>query len=206
MFKKLPVGRMETNCYIIADDTTKEAAVIDPAAEFDIIKAFIKENNLRVKYILLTHGHGDHILALKQMKEFSKAPVGIHADDEDMLRDNNLNYSFMFASAPVEEKSDFHLKDGDILFLGTSELKIIHTPGHTMGSLGILFDNDLISGDTLFNGGIGRTDLPGGDYGSIIESISTKLFTLPEETAVHPGHGPSTTIGAEKKSNPFFKL
>lgn len=205
MFKKLPVGRMQTNCYIIADDVTKEAAVIDPAEEFDVIKEFIEKNNLKVKYILLTHGHGDHIIALRQMREYAKAPVGIHADDEEMLRDNNLNYSFMFASAPVEEKADFHLNDGDVLKLGNYELKIIHTPGHTMGSIGILFGKDLVSGDTLFAQGIGRTDLPGGDYEAILKSISTKFFTLNDDIAVHPGHGPSTTIGAEKHNNPFFK-
>lgn len=205
MFKKIPVGRMDTNCYIIADDITKEAAVIDPAEEFDVIRNYIEENNLKVKYILLTHGHGDHILALRQMREYSKAPVGIHADDEEMLGDSNLNYSFMFASAPAEEEADFQLKDGDILKLGDSELKIIHTPGHTMGSISILFGKDLLSGDTLFDQGIGRTDTPGGDYESILKSIKTKLFTLPEHIAVHPGHGPSTTIGKEKSNNPFFK-
>lgn len=205
MLKKLPVGRSSTNCYIVADDATKEAAVIDPAADFDVIKGFINENNLKVKYILLTHGHGDHILALSQMREYTKAPVGIHEDDEAMLSDANLNYSFMFASDAVQEKSDFYLKDGEVLKLGQSEMKILHTPGHTMGSIGILFGKDLMSGDTLFDRGIGRTDLPGGDYESILDSIKTKLFTLPEDLAVHPGHGSSTTIGKEKKNNPFFK-
>ncbi len=205
MLKKLPLNRLSTNCYIIADDNTKEAAVIDPAGDFEVIKSFIEENNLNVKYILLTHGHGDHIVALKELRDYCKAVVGIHADDENMLNNARINFSFMYSSIPIEEKSDFHLADGEVFKLGTSEFKILHTPGHTMGSIGILFGKDLISGDTLFARGIGRTDLPGGDYNSIIESITKKLFTLPEEVAVHPGHGGSSTIGAEKKNNPFFK-
>jgi glyoxylase-like metal-dependent hydrolase (beta-lactamase superfamily II) len=195
---------LQTNCYIAADESTKEAAVIDPAAEFEKIKLYIESNNLKVKYILLTHGHGDHILAVNELREYSKAPVGIHEDDKEMLGDSNLNYSFMYNSKPVEEKCDFTLKDGDVLRLGESELRIIHTPGHTMGSIGILFGKDLMSGDTLFAEGIGRTDLPGGDYRSIMESIEEKLFILPDETVVHPGHGPYTTIGSEKQNNPFF--
>lgn len=205
MFKKLPLSRSSTNCYIIADDNTKEAAVIDPAGEFELIRDFIENNKLDVKYILLTHGHGDHIGALRELRAYSKAPVGIHASDESMLNNASINYSFMFSSNPIEEKSDFHPEDGEAFKLGASEFKILHTPGHTMGSIGILFGKDLISGDTLFARGIGRTDLPGGDYESIIKSISTKLFTLPEDIAVHPGHGGSSTIGAEKANNPFFK-
>ncbi|MDF2520764.1 MAG: fold metallo-hydrolase [Clostridia bacterium] len=204
MLKTIPVGMLQTNCYIAADESTKEAAVIDPAAEFEKIKLYIESNNLKVKYILLTHGHGDHILAVNELREYSKAPVGIHEDDKEMLGDSNLNYSFMYNSKPVEEKCDFTLKDGDVLRLGESELRIIHTPGHTMGSIGILFGKDLMSGDTLFAEGIGRTDLPGGDYRSIMESIEEKLFILPDETVVHPGHGPYTTIGSEKQNNPFF--
>lgn len=204
MLKTIPVGMLQTNCYIAADENTKETAVIDPAAEFEKIKLYIESNNLKVKYILLTHGHGDHILAVNELREYSKAPVGIHEDDKEMLGDSNLNYSFMYNSKPVEEKCDFTLKDGDILRLGESELRIIHTPGHTMGSIGILFGKDLMSGDTLFAEGIGRTDLPGGDYRSILESIKEKLFILPDETVVHPGHGPYTTIGNEKDNNPFF--
>lgn len=205
MFEKLPLGKILTNCYIIADDNTKEAAVIDPAGEFELIKSFIEENNLNIKYILLTHGHGDHILALKELRDYSKAPLGIHAADEAMLNNASINLSSMFSKVPVEQKPDFYLGDGAVFKLGASEFRILHTPGHTKGSIGIIFGKDLISGDTLFARGIGRTDFHGGDYNSIINSIRTKLFTLPEDIAVHPGHGASTTIGAEKRNNPFFK-
>lgn len=203
MFKKLPLGKFQTNCYIIADDASKEAAVIDPADDFQEIKQFIEKHKLKVKYILLTHAHGDHILALPELKAFSEAPIGINIGDEDMLRDCNINMSGQFTKIPIEAKADFYLKDGDILELGNTEVRIIHTPGHTKGGTSILFEKELISGDTLFLMGIGRTDLYGGDYNTLINSIKTKLFILPEDIKVHPGHGSSTTILNEKNNNPF---
>jgi glyoxylase-like metal-dependent hydrolase (beta-lactamase superfamily II) len=151
----------------------------------------------------LTHAHGDHILALPELKAFSKAPVGLNSGDEDMLKDANLNHSGQFAKTPIEDKPDFYLKDGDELELGSTKLHIIHTPGHTKGGTCILYEKDLMAGDTLFKRGIGRTDLYGGDYDTLIASIRSKLFVLPEDINVHPGHGSSTTILSEKKNNPF---
>jgi glyoxylase-like metal-dependent hydrolase (beta-lactamase superfamily II) len=203
LFKKLPLGKFQTNCYIIADDASKEAAVIDPADDFQEIKQFIEKHNLKVKYILLTHAHGDHILALPELKAFSMAPIGINIGDEDMLSDCNINMSGQFTKVPIEAKADFYLKDGDILELGNTKVSIIHTPGHTKGGASILFEKELMSGDTLFLMGIGRTDLYGGDYNTLINSIKTKLFILPEDIKVHPGHGSSTTILNEKNNNPF---
>lgn len=205
MFKKLPLGRFETNCYVIADEETKEAAVIDPSDDFNTIKQFIIDNNLKVKYILLTHAHGDHILALPELKKYSNAAIGVHSADEDMLNSAALNMSGQFTLHPIEVKPDFHLVDGEILSLGNKKAKVIHTPGHTKGSVCILFENDLVSGDTLFARGIGRTDFYGGDYDALISSVETKLFVLPENINVHPGHGASSTILAEKEGNPFFK-
>ena len=203
MFKKLPLGRFETNCYIIADDASKEAAVIDPADDFQVIKQFIENHHLKVKYILLTHAHGDHILALPELKAYSEAPVGLNSGDEDMLLDANINHSGQFTKTPIEGKPDFYLKDGDELGLGTTKIHIIHTPGHTKGGTCILYEKDLMAGDTLFARGIGRTDLYGGNYHTLIDSIKTKLFVLPDDTIVHPGHGSSTTILSEKNNNPF---
>jgi glyoxylase-like metal-dependent hydrolase (beta-lactamase superfamily II) len=203
LFKKLPLGKFQTNCYIIADDASKEAAVIDPADDFQEIKQFIEKHNLKVKYILLTHAHGDHILALPELKAFCKAPIGINIGDEDMLRDYNINMSGQFTKVPIEAKADFYLKDRDILELGSNKISIIHTPGHTKGGVSILFEKELMSGDTLFLMGIGRTDFYGGDYNTLINSIKTKLFILPEDIKVHPGHGSSTTILNEKNNNPF---
>lgn len=205
MFKKLPLGKFQTNCYIVADDLSKEAAVIDPSGEFEEIKGYIEENQLSVKYILLTHAHGDHILALPELKAISNAPVGVHAGDEIMLNKADINMSGYFTSNPIEMKSDFHLEDGEILELGAEKLEVIHTPGHSKGSVCILFQKELMSGDTLFARGIGRTDLYGGDYDTLIRSVVSKLFTLPDDIQVHPGHGSSSTILQEKESNPFFK-
>jgi glyoxylase-like metal-dependent hydrolase (beta-lactamase superfamily II) len=204
LFKKLPLGKFETNCYIIADDASKEAAVIDPADDFPKIKQFIEEHDLKVKYILLTHAHGDHILALPEIKAYSKAPIGLNSGDEDMLMNAAINMSGQFTRHPVESKADFYLKDGDTLELGSNKVSIIHTPGHTKGGTCILFEKELMAGDTLFARGIGRTDFYGGDYDTLINSIITKLFILPEDTNVHPGHGSSTTILREKHNNPFI--
>lgn len=203
MFKKLPLGKFQTNCYIIADDASKEAAVIDPADDFQEIKQFIENHHLKVKYILLTHAHGDHILALPELKAYSKAPIGINLEDEDMLNDANINMSGQFKLIPVEAKADFYLKDGEVLELGIIKVRIIHTPGHTKGGTCILFEKELMAGDTLFAMGIGRTDLYGGNFETLVTSIKTKLFVLPEDIKVHPGHGSSTTILSEKKNNPF---
>lgn len=204
MFKKLPLGKFTTNCYIVAEDETKEAAVIDPAGDFEVIKCFIEENELNIKYILLTHAHGDHILALPELKAYSDAPIGVHFEDKDMLSRGELNMSGYFTSKPIEAFADFYLKDGDMLELGNQSLEIIHTPGHTKGSICLLFGKDLISGDTLFAKGIGRTDLYGGDYDTLMNSIISKLFVLHDDIQVHPGHGSSTTILNEKENNPFF--
>lgn len=204
LFKKLPVGKFTTNCYIVAEDETREAAVIDPAGDFEVIKSFIEENELNIKYILLTHAHGDHILALPELKAYSNAPIGVHAGDKDMLSRGDLNMSGYFTSNPIEALADFYLKDGDVLELGHQSLEIIHTPGHTKGSICLLFGKDLISGDTLFAKGIGRTDLYGGDYDALMNSIISKLFVLPDDIQVHPGHGDSSTILNEKENNPFF--
>lgn len=204
MFKKLPVGNFLTNCYVIADDETKEAAIIDPADDFQKLKGFIEEHSLKVKYILLTHAHGDHILALPEMKAYTNAPVGVHQADEDMLANARLNMSGTFVKNPVEAKGDFYLEDGMELSLGNIKLKIIHTPGHTMGSVCILSEGELVSGDTLFARGIGRTDLYGGSYDSIVNSIRTKLFVLDGNIRVHPGHDASSTIKVEREQNPFL--
>jgi hydroxyacylglutathione hydrolase len=203
LFKKLPVGKFLTNCYIIADDASKEAAVIDPADDFQTIKQFIEMHNLKVKYILLTHAHGDHILALPELKAYTNAPIGLNIGDEDMLSNANINMSGEFTRVPIETNADFYLKDGDVLELGMTKVRIIHTPGHTKGGTCILFEKELMSGDTLFARGIGRTDLYGGSYNTLMNSIKTKLFILPEDTNVHPGHGSSTTILSEKRNNPF---
>lgn len=203
-FKVLPLGVYQANCYIVTDEKDNETAVIDPGGDFDQLKRYIEHNNLKVRYIILTHGHGDHIGALAELKEYTKAPVCINENDSSMLKDSRRNLSRLIGGKGVEIETDLKLKDGDVLELGDTKLEIIHTPGHTKGGICIRCGNVLFSGDTLFACSIGRTDLEGGSYEEILSSIKNKLFILPEDTEVYPGHGAATTIKTEKKHNPFF--
>lgn len=206
MYKRLALGVYGTNCYIAVDDNTKFAAVIDPAGDFDQLKTYIENNNLLVKYIILTHGHGDHTGAVIKLKKYSNAPVCINEGDLHMISNSDIKNFFTTGSIGLGIKADIMLEDGSTLELGDSELNIIHTPGHTQGSVCIIFGNELFAGDTLFAGSIGRTDFPGGSYEQIISSIKNKLLCLDSNLAVHPGHGASTLLSTEKKSNPFLKV
>jgi len=198
MIQKLVVGELETNCYLFYDEKSKQGIVIDPGADADKIIDEITCRKLVIVYIINTHGHIDHIGANAQLKKFTKAKLLIHKDDTPWLT--------FFSSA----SADAFLQENQILEFGPYRLKVLHTPGHTKGSICLLnqttvTDNNYIfTGDTLFCGGIGRTDLPGGDEKKIIESIRNKLFTLPEETIFYPGHGNECNIGEEKKHNPFL--
>ena len=203
-FKRLPLGIYQANCYILHDEKTKEAAVIDPGGDFPELKSYIESNGLSVKYIIVTHGHGDHIGALRELKDYSKAIICVHKEDHEMLGSKSKNYSEIVAGTGVEMSADRLLEDGDVLELGETKLKIIHTPGHSRGGVCVYCEGNLFSGDTLFAGSIGRTDLTGGSFDEIIASIKSKILILPENTAVYPGHGSSTTISIEKKMNPFL--
>ncbi|WP_055668009.1 MBL fold metallo-hydrolase [Desnuesiella massiliensis] len=198
--KRIPAGVYAANCYIVMDEETKEALIMDPGGdEEDIIEA---ADNLgaRVKYIVLTHGHIDHTGAVITLKKRYNVPVYIHAKDEELI----LKRTFMFGVLDSSKGADGNLKDGDILTLGNMEVKCIETPGHTPGGVCFLVENNLFTGDTLFSGSIGRTDLTGGDFETIIRSIKEKLMVLDSGVVVYPGHGPSSTIGREKQSNPFL--
>jgi glyoxylase-like metal-dependent hydrolase (beta-lactamase superfamily II) len=203
-FKRLSLGIYQANCYILHDEKTKEAAVIDPGGDFPELKSYIESNGLSVKYIIVTHGHGDHIGALRELKDYSKAIICVHKEDHEMLGSKSKNYSEVVAGTGVEMSADRLLEDGDVLELGETKLKIIHTPGHSRGGICVYCEGNLFSGDTLFAGSIGRTDLTGGSFDEIIASIKSKILILPENTAVYPGHGSSTTISIEKKMNPFL--
>ncbi len=195
----------QTNTWLVYDDESGDALLFDPAAIGTEPLQFIKEHNLKVHAIVITHGHGDHIGGLAYFKKHLDAPILIHEADADMLTDNKKNLS-EYIGMPLELPSaDRKLKDGDTITFGAHEGKVLHTPGHTKGSIGILIDKFLISGDTLFEMSIGRTDFPGGSYEEIMHSIKTKFFTLDEDTIVYPGHGPRTSIGMEKLNNPFVR-
>lgn len=204
IIKRLEVGPIMANCYILGCDKTKEAVVIDPGDDADEILKTLAQSNLRVKYLINTHGHFDHVGANKRMKEVTKADIMIHAEDEPMLSQLGRAAASFGLSAENSPGADKHLKDGDTISFGEITLKVIHTPGHSRGGVSLYTDGSVFVGDTLFSGSIGRTDLPGGNYNTLIASIKEKLFSLPDNTIVYTGHGPETTILKEKRTNPFL--
>jgi len=203
--KQLPVGPIQTNCYIVGCEETKEGVIIDPGAEEDRILAEVENAGLTIKYILNTHAHFDHILANGPLVEATGAPLAIHPLELPMLRAGGGAASFGLEIPPGPDP-DIRLKEGDTITFGTHTFQVLFTPGHTIGhvsfyeaQVGIVFD-----GDVLFAGGIGRVDLPGGDHETLMTSINEKLMILPDETTVCSGHGPITTIGRERMSNPWL--
>jgi glyoxylase-like metal-dependent hydrolase (beta-lactamase superfamily II) len=201
------LGAFGTNCYIIACTETGASAVIDPGSPDPWIEATLKEHGLKPSLILLTHGHLDHIGAVAATKTATGAAVAVHGDDAPMVADPKLNGSLYFGQPVTAPAPDRLLKDGDEVKVGNLTFTVIHTPGHTPGGCCFYLAADgghLFAGDTLFAGSIGRTDLAGGDFTALIESIKGKLLTLPPDTVVYPGHGPTTSIGDEKDYNPFL--
>jgi hydroxyacylglutathione hydrolase len=202
ILETLALGDYQANCYIYASETSKQGFIIDPGDEADVILSRVKELGLSIPYIILTHGHPDHTGALKQVHEDTGAQLAIHGSDAPILKDKWLHSALGFPYSDVTP--DRLLSDGEVLKAGELELKVSHTPGHTPGGICLLGNGLVFSGDTLFNMGIGRTDLPGGNMEQLMSSIADKLLTLPDETIVYPGHGPSSTIGEERRGNPFL--
>lgn len=200
----LTVGPLMENCYILGDEKKRIAAVIDPGDEPERILEALKRKNLTCEYILLTHAHVDHVAGIKGVVEATDAKVYIHKEDAWLLKSAPVQ-ALAFGMKPFFPPSiERYLEDGDIFKIGTLDVKVLHTPGHTKGGLCFLVHNCIFVGDTIFQGSIGRTDLPGGNYDELINSVETKIFQLPDETIIYPGHGPETTVGYEKKYNPFF--
>ncbi|MBU4304169.1 MAG: MBL fold metallo-hydrolase [Candidatus Omnitrophica bacterium] len=193
-------GVLQTNCYILGDPQSGDAVVIDPGAEGEKIKTAVKKENLKINAVLLTHGHFDHIGALSA---FSSLPVFMHKNDEMMVRNDKECLSFAGADKKNVMLCLQFLADSDLISVGELKLKAIHTPGHTPGGMCFLVRDILFSGDTLFNCGVGRTDLPGGSLAQLMGSIRDKLMCLPDDTVVFPGHGQPTTIGEEKEGTAF---
>lgn len=201
----LPSGALQANTYLAVDEKTNEGFIVDPGGYNKVLTKEVRDNDVKIKYIILTHGHSDHICGVNEHKaEFPDAKIVAYKDEEAMLENPNLNQSPGFG-VPYSTKADILVSDGDELKVGDVTLKFIHTPGHTEGGMCIYVEEakTLFSGDTLFRQSIGRTDFPGGSYKEIMDSIRKKLFLLPDDTNVFPGHMGTTSIGFEKENNPF---
>lgn len=204
IIKNYHTGPLAVNCYVVADEKTKKAFMVDPGGHNLNMVNYIKDNGLVLEYIILTHAHGDHMGGVQDIqKEFPDAKLVACIHDKALLEDAKLNMSTMVYGYPVAFSADLYVADGETMKVGDLELKFLHTPGHTPGGMCILAEDVLFSGDTLFEQSIGRTDFPGSSYQDILKSIHEKLFVLPDDTKVLPGHMGPTTIGYEKESNPF---
>lgn len=203
----LPVGPLACNCSIIGDETTREAVVVDPGDDVAEILAIVDRHGLRVKMIVVTHAHIDHIGGASKLRAATGAPVYLNAADQALVEYLDVQAAWLGMAPPGPVEVDSEVRDGDRLRLGGIELYVLHTPGHTPGSISLWLpaQGRLLAGDTLFRSSIGRTDLPGGDGRLILRSIADKLLVLDEATLVIPGHGLETTIGHEKETNPFLR-
>jgi hydroxyacylglutathione hydrolase len=205
IIKTLVVGPIQANCFILGHEETREAAVIDPGDEAQRILATLRQDQLTLKTIINTHGHFDHVGGNRALKEATGAPILIHSGDAPMLAqlaNSAAAWGMQVENSPAPDRL---LEDGDEIGFGDLTLRVIHTPGHSPGGIALFTPGHLFVGDTLFAGSIGRTDFPGGDYGTLIQSVRQRLFTLGDEVQVYPGHGPATTLGREKQFNPFFQ-
>jgi hydroxyacylglutathione hydrolase len=196
---------LQSNCYIVGCENTQEGIVIDPGGDGPLIIGRVEELGLSIKYIVNTHGHIDHIAANRPVKEATGAQIAIHRDDAEWLVTDQGSYARMLGVVSPGPAADVLLGDGDDITFGEESLRVVHTPGHSLGGISLVADGIVFCGDTLFAMGVGRVDLPGGNWETLLSSIKTRLFTLPDDTTAYTGHGPPTTIGREKQLNPWFK-
>lgn len=203
----LVVGPFEVNCYLYWDEKTKDGVIIDPGAEETQIARAVDKAGFAPRAILLTHGHGDHIAAVASMKEKYRIPLYVGKGEEELLANPSANISALVGHPITSPAPDFLLVDEEAISVGGISLRALSTPGHTPAGVSYLDEKDgiLFCGDTLFCGSVGRTDLPGGSFDKLMESIQKKIMTLPDQVVCYPGHGPETTVGAERAGNPFLK-
>ena len=203
----LPVGPLQCNCSIIGDETSHEAMVIDPGDNIADILALIGKHNLQVKQIVITHAHIDHVGGAMKLRAATGAPILLNRNDSALLKMLDAQAAWIGMGAPGKVEIDQSIEESDKVQAGLLVAEVLHTPGHTEGSICLYFplQKKLIAGDTLFAGSIGRTDLPGGSFDQIIRSLHEKILALPDDTVVVPGHGPLTSIGEERESNPFLR-
>ena len=205
--KVFPVGPLQCNCSVLGDEQTHEAMVIDPGDQIDDILAILKHENLKLKQIVVTHAHIDHVGGAMKLKAATGAPILMNQDDQALLKLLDVQAAWIGMRPPGAVLVDESISDGSVLKIGSIPADVIHTPGHTEGSICLYLPDQqtLIAGDTLFAGSIGRTDLPGGSFEKIMRSLHTRVLALPDETTVVPGHGPATSIREERESNPFLQ-
>ena len=204
ILRMLVVGPIQANCYVLGCERTKEAAVIDPGGDVDKILMTLAKDKLRCVYIINTHGHFDHTGDNKRLKEVTGAKLVIHRADAPMILDQGSSGSLWGMEVEDSPPPDLYVEERDVITFGDISLQVIHTPGHSPGGISLLSNKMVFAGDTLFAGSIGRTDLPGGDYETLIRNVKEKIFPLGDDVVIYPGHGPKTTVGREKRSNPFF--
>lgn len=212
LIKKLVVGPLQTNCYLASDAASRETAIVDPGGDAREIVRCVESGGLKPVLIIDTHAHPDHVAANAELKKRYKIPLLLHEDDAPALAQSGMLSKLIGLFIEPSPPPDRLLHDGDEIKVGKLVLKAIHTPGHTKGSICLWYEGrgdeapTLFSGDTVFQDSVGRTDLPGGSYEALMNSIRTKIVPLPDRTRILPGHGPETTVGREKKRNPFFNL
>ncbi len=200
-----PVGAFQMNCYLVADEATREGVVVDPGDEISSLLDLIRREGLKIAALLLTHGHVDHVMHAQELKEALGVPICAHPGDLELIQ-AAPQQALMFGLAPGPVPVvDQPLQEGVAFQAGPLTFRVLHVPGHSPGGVALVLGNCAFVGDTIFAGSIGRTDLPGGDYRQLVESIRRKLYTLPEDTVLYPGHGPATTVGQEMRSNPFVR-
>ncbi|PYX06337.1 MAG: MBL fold metallo-hydrolase [Acidobacteria bacterium] len=203
----LPVGPLQCNCSVIGDESTREGLVIDPGDDIADVLAVVRKHSLQIKEIIITHAHIDHVGGAMKLRAATGAPILLNQNDYALLKMLDAQAAWIGVAAPGKVEIDHSVGQADSIKVASLSADVIHTPGHTEGSICLYFpaEKKLIAGDTLFAGSIGRTDLPGGSFEKIISSLHEKVLALPDETVVIPGHGPLTTIGDERESNPFLK-
>lgn len=201
---RIIVGPLQVNCFILADDATKEAIIIDPGDDGREILKYVADQKLTVRYIVNTHAHFDHVGANKAVKDATGAQLLLHEADAPVLATVSQHARMFGMSAPASPPADVFVKHGDAITAGGITLRVLHTPGHSPGGISLLGEGMVFTGDALFAGSIGRTDLPGGDLQTLLGAIKAHLLALPDDTMVFSGHGPASTIGDERRENPFL--
>ena len=204
LIERLVVGMLQCNCYLVGCEETKEGIIIDPGGDATLILDRVEELGLTIKSIVNTHGHIDHIAANRPVKEGTGAQIAIHEDDAEWLVTDQGDYARMLGVSLPGPAADVLLKEGDEIAFGNENLRVIHTPGHSLGGISIVGDGVVFCGDTLFANGVGRVDLPGGSWEILMDTIKTRLLTMPDDATAYTGHGPPTTIGRERQFNPWF--